>query len=90
MKFKNIDDEEFRYTFIGILSKRSKNNTYKFVLARFLLEHSHRCDKQRVKYSEIAKYFFKYCWLQECKSKLRHGPKNQILSVITEIHKEFD
>ena len=90
MKFKNTSVEDFRDTFIGILTKGPKNNTYKFALARFLLEYSHRCDKQRVKYSEIAKYFFKYYWLQECKSKLRHGPKNQTPSVITEIRKEFD
>ena len=96
MKFKNTSDEEFRDTFIGILSRGSKNNTYKFALARFLLEYSiiHdeysiRHEKQQVGYSDIAECFFKYYWLQECKSKLQHGPKNQTPRVITAIQAEF-
>ena len=96
MKFKNTSDEEFRSIFMGILSRGSKNNTYKFALARFLLEYSIIHDeysiqheKQKVGYSDIAECFFKYYWLQECKSKLRHGPQNQTPSIITAIREEF-
>ena len=42
-----------------------------------------------MRYSEIAKYFFKYYWLQECKSKLRQGPVNQPPEITAIIRKEF-
>ncbi len=72
-----------------ILARSGKNNTYKFAFARFLLDYSSEKDVVQVRYSEIAKYFFRYYWLQECKSKLLQGPLNQQPEIITIIRKEF-
>lgn len=92
MKFEKVDEEEFRDSFISIIGKgATKNNTYKFALARFLLDHSNnpKTDTDTVRFSEIGRYFLKYYWLQECKSKLRQGPKTQPPVIITIIRKYF-
>ena len=89
MSFEEKTDGEFRDEFVGILTKGVKNNTYKFALARFMLEYSQRNNDPMVRYSMIAEYFFKYYWMQECKFKLRQGPENQRPEIITIIRDEF-
>ena len=91
MGFAGRGDEEFMAAFIGIMeSNRGKNNTYKFALARFLLDYSHSRTEPRVRYSEIAPYFLKYYWPQECKSRLRQGPPHQTPMIVSIIRREFD
>ncbi len=91
MQFRKYSHSEFLKTFIAILKdKKGKNNTYKFALARFLLEYSiSDYESNQVPYPDIAKCFFKYYWLQECKSRLRQGPRNQPPRIISKIRKEF-
>ena len=90
MKFEKRTEEEFKSHFIGAITKGSKNNTYKFALARFLLDYCNSPNpNMQVKFSTIAEYFFKYYWLQECKSKLLQGPKNQLPQIIKIIRAEF-
>ena len=91
LEFANYEDKEFLATFMGIMeSNQSKNNTYKFALARFLLDYSYSSAERRVRYREIAPYFLKYYWPQECKSKLRQGPPHQTPQIISIIRAEFD
>ena len=75
MEFKKTTHSEFQNKFMSILKTPNKNNTYKFAQARFLLDYCNRHTEPAVKYSVIARYFFKYYWLQECKARLRQGPK---------------
>ena len=88
------DDVELRRKFITILSKQtSKSNTYKFALARFLLDHSHKRDSSStVSFQDIAKKFLKYYWHQECKYRIRqnHDPNNHpsVVKVIREVFEE--
>jgi 5-methylcytosine-specific restriction endonuclease McrA len=87
------DDEELRRKFISILTKGSKSNTYKFALARFLLDHSHKRDSSStVSFRDIAKKFLKYYWHQECKYRIRqnHDPNNHpsVVKVIREVFEE--
>ena len=87
------DDVELRRKFISIITKESKSNTYKFALARFLLEHSHKRDSSStVSFQDIAKKFLKYYWHQECKYKIRqnHDPNNHpsVVKVIREVFEE--
>jgi len=87
------DDEELRRKFISILTKGSKSNTYKFALARFLLDHSHKRDSSStVSFQDIAKKFLKYYWHQECKYRIRqnYDPNNQpsVVQVIRDVFKE--
>ena len=89
MEFQRRTDREFLNAFLGIMSSR-KNNTYKFALARFLLEYSQDRNDLQVRYSKIAQYFMKCYWMQECKYKLRQGPAKQTPEVISIIRKEFD
>jgi hypothetical protein len=62
--------DEFAYYFNSILTKGKKDNTYKFALAKFLIDYAHGLDdssirikiekdeKEIIRYSTIAKEFF--------------------------------
>ena len=79
-----------RSAFVSIMTQGAKNNTYKFALARFLLDHCHGTGPRTdIRYAEIAGGFFDYYWMQECKSRLRQGPSNQTPLVIQIIRDEF-
>jgi len=55
---------------MNILDLSAKDSTYKFAFARFLLDYSREHVKPCIQFSTIAKYFLKYYWVQECRSKL--------------------
>ena len=71
-------DEEFEQIFMHILDQGSKDNTYKFAFARFLLEYSQYKTETHVEFSTIAEYYLKYYWSQICNSKLRQSAKDHI------------
>ncbi|MCY4491298.1 MAG: HNH endonuclease [Thaumarchaeota archaeon] len=91
MEFES-DSEKLYNAFVNVVRHGKNNNTYKFALAKFLLDYSKEHDKVKVnvKYKDIAKKFFDYYWLQECRYRLRQGPKNQVPLVIKIIREEFD
>ncbi len=65
-------EEEMRRTFVSILSKGSKNNTYKFALARAILEHCGRHDAgTEITYEYFAEKFVEYYWHQACKFRIK-------------------
>jgi len=98
------DDEELRDDFISILTRGSKNNTYKFALARFLLEHSQKHDlayienkkknnqNEVVDFQDIANKFLEYYWHQECKYRIRQNYNDEkppsVIVVIREVFGE--
>ena len=88
MDFDIIDDERFEQIFMNIMDLSTKDNTYKFAFARFLIEYSIDNIKTHVSFSNIAAYFLKYYWVQICKSKLRQAPqaekKPEIIKIIEE------
>lgn len=97
-----MNQKKYALFFHQILTKGSKANTYKFALARFLLDYAHDLDKEKIEakiskketenipYSKIARHFLKYYWHQECKFKMiqNHDPK-KIPNVIKIIRKIF-
>lgn len=89
MEFEDVPDNKILDAFVGIVTRGHKNNTYKFALARFLLDHAARGGPEQVRYRQIAKHFMRYYWVQECKFRLRQGPANQQPEMITIIRKEF-
>jgi hypothetical protein len=78
-------ENNFVYYFNSIITKGKKDNTYKFALARFLIEYSNRLDNadienkiknntfERIQFSTIAESFLKYYWHQICKYKIRQN-----------------
>lgn len=61
--------------FLAILSKGRKDNTYKFALARAILDH---CAESRggapvleIPYEYLADKFLSYYWYQECKFRIK-------------------
>ena len=91
MDFPQTTDEEFQRTLMNILDLSSKDNTYKFAFMRFLIDYCNTNSETHVEFSKIAEYFFKYYWLQECKSKFRQAPQiEKKPEIIKIIQKEFD
>ena len=90
MAFVEKTDAEFQEIFTNILDLSSKDNTYKFAFARFLLDYSNSNTEERVNFSTIANYFLKYYWNQECKYKLKQAPQiEKRPEIIKIIQKEF-
>ena len=83
-------DAEFERHFLNIIGHSAKDNTYKFALARFLLDYSRTGGPPHVDFITIARYFLKYYWIQVCKLKMKHAPqaakKPEIVKII---EKEF-
>ncbi len=78
--------------FLNIISLSSKNNTYKFAMARFLLDYSreHTVEDVHVEFSTIAEYFLKYYWHHICKMKIKHAPqRNKRPAIVRIIEEEF-
>jgi len=91
MNFPETTDEEFQRTLMNILDLSTKDNTYKFAFMRFLLDYCNENSKTHVEFETIAGYFFKYYWLQECKSKFKQAPQvEKKPEIIKIIQKEFD
>nr|ABI21586.1 hypothetical protein [uncultured organism] len=72
--FIGVVSDDFTYYFNPILTKGKKDNTYKFALARFLIDYSYnlgeeyvntmitRGEAETIQYQIIAKSFLKYYW----------------------------
>lgn len=59
--------------FQRILEKGNKSTTYKFALARFLVEYTREHTKLTIKYDTIAEAFLEYYWYQERIFKIRQS-----------------
>lgn len=77
MSFKKFSDEEFQQIFMHIIGHSARDVTYKFALARFLLEYSETETETKVSFKQIARYFLKYYWPQICNSKLKQGARDE-------------
>jgi len=75
--------------FTSIVSKGAKSNTYKFALAKFLLDYakSQKLKEQdyQITYNEIATKFLEYYWFQECKYKFKQDFNKDKMPVVIRI-----
>ncbi len=94
MIFLEKSEKEFEELFITIInpSQSSKDTSYKFAFARFLIQHSRDSNDTDISFSTIAEYFLKYYWTQECRSKIRQSSykvmnhsKQEKKAIITQI-----
>ena len=79
----------FEKVFANILDLSSKDNTYKFALARFLLDYSITNQNLHVSFETIADYFLKYYWNIQCKYRLKqdsHLNRQPVIISILERH----
>lgn len=89
-------------TFVTILKRGVKYNTYKFALARFLLDYVNSLDEDyvnyhirnaitvQIPYDVIAKSFLQYYWDQECMYKINQtSPNNRLPRIIKIIRNEI-
>jgi len=95
------DERALKIAFRNILKMGNKSNTYKFALAKFLLEYSNKFTYDELKsavkikksfdvqYSQIAKFFLKFYWHQECKYRIQHSDPKYTPNVIQSIRKHF-
>jgi len=78
--------------FLNIIGKAVKDNTYKFALAKFLLDYSNDEKEdgvQSISYETIAEKFLEYYWFQECKYKFKQDFKIDKMPVVIGIIREF-
>ena len=90
-------EEDYLRNFNAIITKGRKDNTYKFALARFLIDYSESLDEQSIRnkvdsntdevieYSLIAKAFLRNYWHQICKYKIRQNFNSEKLPLIVQI-----
>lgn len=96
------NNSEYLYYFNSIVTKGKKDNTYKFALARFLVEFSYGLDEQyienaikknrleTIRLSTISRSFLKYYWHQICKYKIKQNYNTDKLPLIVQIiHSHF-
>ncbi len=99
LKIKPSSNQSFndslKKTFVSIITQGRKDNTYKFALARALLEHCRdtRFDNEAalvVSYDYLAEKFLQYYWNQECRFKIKQDFKTKSTpKVISAIRKVF-
>ena len=92
-----VTDYDFLYYFNSIITKGKKDNTYKFALARFLIDYSYALDDsyvinnvadnkaEAINLSVIAKAFLKYYWHQICKYKIKQNYNTEKPPLIVKI-----
>jgi len=76
------------HLFINIIAKGRKDNTYKFALAKCILDQAKitkTTDYIILSYSEISEAFLKYYWIQECKYKIKQDFKTKSQPVVISI-----
>jgi hypothetical protein len=80
--------EEFK----RVIKKGKKYNTYKFTLAKFLLDFSKNSkyiEDTKIDYNLIAKYFFNYYWIEICEKGRKQVSENKNIPVIETIIKDY-
>lgn len=80
-KSTNTDERSLKETFISILTHGKKDNTYKFALARALIEYCRMNPSGTaaydIPYSYFADKFLEYYWHQECKYRIKQDFKTK-------------
>lgn len=80
--------------FLNILhpAHGSKDNTYKFALARAILDHCQNTTSLHIPYEDLAKRFLKYYWHQVCKYHIRQDfhttKKAAVITIIQDAFKK--
>lgn len=83
-----------RRAFLAILTKGKKNNTYKFMLAKVLLDYSRRKNEtgttHNIPYRYLASNFLRHYWYQEYKFRIKQDfYTERIPKVIHSMRKVF-
>lgn len=95
-KSTNTDECSLKEAFISILTRGRKDNTYKFALARALIEYCRMNPSGAVAhdipYSYFAGKFLEYYWHQECKYRIKQDFKTsstpKVIQAIRHVFKD--
>ncbi|EIF51392.1 HNH endonuclease [Sulfurovum sp. AR] len=80
------------HAFIKYVAKGSNSNTYKFALAKFLLDYSRSkkiISDCTISYNEIATKFLEYYWFQECKYKFKQDFNKDKMPVVIRLIQKY-
>ena len=96
---RHFTKEDFVNDFIYIIKKGKKDNTYKFALAKFLIDYAIKVEDLQLKldnntnyiieYSTIAREFLRYYWHQIIKYKIRQNYNIEKSPLIVQILKSI-
>ena len=80
--------DSMKGTFVSILRRGKKDNTYKFALARALLEYCRDRPYEddstlEIPYKYFAEKFLKYYWDQECRFRIRQNHRTDAMPHVT-------
>jgi HNH endonuclease len=93
--------DDLPYFFNSILTKGKKDNTYKFALARFLVDYTYNLDdayfnkkmenntNEIIQFATISKAFLKYYWHQICRYKIKQNYNIEKPPLIVKIIQEI-
>jgi len=75
-------EDDMKQAFLSILKEGRKDNTYKFALARVLLEYCRDgyrsgAGTYTIPYTYLASRFLRYYWHQECKFRIKQDFKTK-------------
>lgn len=97
MVYRHFTNENFVNDFIYIIKKGRKDNTYKFALAKFLIDYANKVEDLEskldnntnylIEFSTIAKEFLRYYWHQIIKYKIRQNYNTEKPPLIVQILK---
>jgi len=83
---------KYEELFYHIILKGKKDNTYKFALAKFLLDYSKNTKETGdiiIKFKTIAESFLKYYWHQDVKYKFKHNFQKEKIPVIISLIRKY-
>jgi len=84
-----LEKSTLQNEFINIIVKSSKDNTYKFALAKALLDISYHYDNNEISFYQLSQFFLKYYWYQEVKYKLKQNFQKNKQPVIISIIRKY-
>jgi hypothetical protein len=97
--YRHFTNEYFVNDFIYIIKKGKKDNTYKFALAKFLIDYANKVEDLQskldnntnyiIEFSTIAKEFLRYYWHQIIKYKIRQNYNIEKSPLIVQILKSI-
>jgi hypothetical protein len=89
----STSEKELTRSFLSILTQGSKNSTYKFALARAILDYCRQrpagSNPYEIPYTYLSSKFLRYYWHQECKFRMKQNFTTRTLGVIQSIRDVF-
>ncbi len=83
------EEEDMKRVFVAIMERGGKDNTYKFALAKIILDYCRDNTSHIIQYDYLASKFLEHYWYQEYKYKMKQDFKTErkpmVINIIREV-----